>query len=60
VISIPRCARAAASLAGSQVRDHHRILVIRHLLQAWASAGYVVATVNFPRTDCGWTARPVW
>jgi len=22
------------------------------LLQAWASAGYVVATVNFPRTDC--------
>jgi predicted dienelactone hydrolase len=23
-----------------------------HLLQAWASAGYVVAAVNFPRTDC--------
>jgi fermentation-respiration switch protein FrsA (DUF1100 family) len=23
-----------------------------HLLQAWASAGYVVAVVNFPRTDC--------
>lgn len=22
------------------------------LLQAWASAGYVVVTVNFPRTDC--------
>jgi dienelactone hydrolase len=22
------------------------------LLQAWASAGYVVAVVNFPRTDC--------
>ena len=22
------------------------------LLQAWASAGYVVAAVNFPRTDC--------
>jgi len=22
------------------------------LLRAWASAGYVVATVNFPRTDC--------
>jgi dienelactone hydrolase len=22
------------------------------LLHAWASAGYVVATVNFPRTDC--------
>jgi dienelactone hydrolase len=22
------------------------------LLQAWAQAGYVVATVNFPRTDC--------
>jgi fermentation-respiration switch protein FrsA (DUF1100 family) len=23
-----------------------------HLLQAWASAGYVVASVDFPRTDC--------
>jgi len=23
-----------------------------HLIQAWASAGYVVAVVNFPRTDC--------
>ena len=23
-----------------------------HLLRAWASAGYVVAVVNFPRTDC--------
>jgi predicted dienelactone hydrolase len=23
-----------------------------HLLQAWASAGYVVASVNFPRTSC--------
>ena len=23
-----------------------------HLLQAWASAGYVVAAVNFPRTNC--------
>jgi predicted dienelactone hydrolase len=23
-----------------------------HLLQTWASAGYVVAVVNFPRTDC--------
>ena len=23
-----------------------------HLLRAWASAGYVVATVDFPRTDC--------
>jgi len=23
-----------------------------HLLQSWASAGYVVAAVNFPRTDC--------
>lgn len=23
-----------------------------NLLQAWASAGYVVAAVNFPRTDC--------
>lgn len=23
-----------------------------HLLQAWASAGYVVAAVNFPYTDC--------
>jgi dienelactone hydrolase len=23
-----------------------------HLLQAWASAGYVVAVVDFPRTDC--------
>ena len=23
-----------------------------HLLQSWASAGYVVASVDFPRTDC--------
>jgi dienelactone hydrolase len=23
-----------------------------HLLEAWASAGYVVAAVNFPRTNC--------
>ena len=23
-----------------------------HLLQAWASAGYLVAAVNFPRTNC--------
>ena len=23
-----------------------------HLLQAWASAGYVVAGISFPRTDC--------
>lgn len=23
-----------------------------HLLQSWASAGYVVAVVDFPRTDC--------
>jgi predicted dienelactone hydrolase len=23
-----------------------------HLLQSWASAGYVVAAVDFPRTDC--------
>jgi predicted dienelactone hydrolase len=23
-----------------------------HLLQAWASAGYVVAAVKFPRTNC--------
>lgn len=23
-----------------------------HLLQSWASAGYVVAAVNFPRTNC--------
>jgi fermentation-respiration switch protein FrsA (DUF1100 family) len=27
-----------------------------HLLQSWASAGYVVAAVNFPRTDCHTTA----
>jgi hypothetical protein len=24
----------------------------QHLLQTWASAGYVVAAVNFPRTEC--------
>ena len=28
-----------------------------HLLQAWASAGYVVAVVNFPQTDCRAGAR---
>jgi dienelactone hydrolase len=27
------------------------------LLQAWASAGYVVAVVNFPQTDCRMGAR---
>ena len=28
-----------------------------HLLRAWASAGYVVAVVNFPHTDCQVGAR---
>ena len=38
--------------------------VYRHLLRAWASAGYVVAVLTFPRTNCDMGAaaemKPTW